>query len=129
VGAPAGSSWYHIGGIRKQEGSEQIIAWTDIYILPQFAQLSGEPDHSQLMVFEQIEKKFGTKIDRAEVDMYASKAIPIIAKHIKIKPGDPCLVIIRRYYDSRDQLFEITVTYHPEDRYTYSMEFKGASNY
>jgi DNA-binding GntR family transcriptional regulator len=129
VGAPAGSSWYHIGGIRKQEGSEQIIAWTDIYILPQFAQLSGEPDHSKLMVFEQIEKKFGTKIDRAEVDVYASKAIPIIAKHIKIKPGDPCLVIIRRYYDSRDQLFEITVTYHPEDRYTYSMEFKGASNY
>ena len=79
--------------------------------------------------FEQIEKKFGTKIDRAEVDVYASKAIPIIAKHIKIEPGDPCLVIIRRYYDSRDQLFEITVTYHPEDRYTYSMEFKGASNY
>ena len=74
VGAPAGSSWYHIGGIRKQEGSEQIIAWTDIYILPQFSQLSGEPDHSQSMVFEQIEKKFGTKIDRAEVDVYASKA-------------------------------------------------------
>lgn len=129
VGAPPGSSWYHIGGIRKQEGSEQIIAWTDIYILPQFAQLSDEPDHSQLMVFEQIEKKFGTKIDRAEVDVYASKALPIIAKHLKIKAGDPCLVIIRRYYDSRDQLFEITVTYHPKDRYRYSMEFKSASNY
>ncbi len=127
VGAPVASSWYHIGGVRKQEGSQQIIAWTDIYILPQFAQLSREPDHSQLMVFEQIEKKFGTKIDRAEVDVYASKAMPIIAKHLKIKLGDPCLVIIRRYYDSRDQLFEITVTYHPEDRYTYSMEFKGAS--
>ncbi len=127
VGAPVASSWYHIGGVRKQEGSQQIIAWTDIYILPQFAQLSREPDHSQLMVFEQIEKKFGTKIDRAEVDVYASKAMPIIAKHLKIKLGDPCLVIIRRYYDSRDQLFEITVTHHPEDRYTYSMEFKGAS--
>ncbi len=129
VGAPAGSSWYHIGGIRKQEGSEQIIAWTDIYILPQFSQLSGEPDHSQSMVFEQIEKKFGTKIDRAEVDVYASKVGPIIAKYLKVKSGDPCLVIIRRYYDSRNQLFEITVTYHPEDRYTYSMEFKSASNY
>lgn len=128
LGAPTGSSWYHIGGIRKQKGSEQIIAWTDIYILPQFAQLSRDPDHAELMVFEQIEKKFSVKIDRAEVDVYASGAVSKIAKRLKLKVGDPCLVIIRRYYDLNNQLFEVTVTHHPESRYTYSMEFKGTPN-
>jgi len=128
IGAPTGSSWYHIGGIRKQKGSVQIIAWTDINTLPQFAQLSRDPDQFELMIFEQIEKKFSVKIDRAEVDVYASSAVSEIAKRLKLKVGDPCLGITRRYYDHNNQLFQVTVTHHPESRYTYSMEFKGTPN-
>jgi len=125
IGAPTGSSWYHIGGIRKQKGSVQIIAWTDINTLPQFAQLSRDPDQFELMIFEQIEKKFSVKIDRAEVDVYASSAVSEIAKRLKLKVGDPCLGITRRYYELNNLLFEVTVTHHPESRYTCSMEFTG----
>ena len=128
IGALTGSSWCHIGGIRKQKGSVQIIAWTDINILLQFAQLSRDPDQSELMVFEQIEKKFSVKIDRAEVDVYASSAVSEIAKRLKLKVGDPCLGITRRYYYLNNQLFEVTVTHHPESRYANSMEFKGTPN-
>jgi DNA-binding GntR family transcriptional regulator len=46
-----------------------------------------------------------------------------------LKSHDPCLVIVRRYFDDQDKLFEITFTYHPENKYTYQMEFKsGAGN-
>lgn len=128
IGALTGSSWCHIGGIRKQKGSVQIIAWTDINRLLQFAQLSRDPDQSELMVFEQIEKKFSVKIDRAEVDVYASSAVSEIAKRLKLKVGDPCLGITRRYYYLNNQLFEVTVTHHPESRYANSMEFKGTPN-
>jgi DNA-binding GntR family transcriptional regulator len=129
LGGAVGSSWYHIGAIRKQRDTEQVIAWTDIYILPQFASLTSEPEHSQVMVFEQIEKKYGTRIDRAEVDVYAVGAPTNIAKKLQLKSHDPCLVIVRRYFDDQDKLFEITFTYHPENKYTYQMEFKsGAGN-
>lgn len=129
LGGAVGSSWYHIGGIRKQRDTEQVIAWTDIYILPQFASLTSEPEHTQVMVFEQIEKKYGTRIDRAEVDVYAVGAPANIAKKLQLKSHDPCLVIVRRYFDDQDKLFEITFTYHPENKYTYQMEFKsGAGN-
>jgi len=129
LGGAVGSSWYHIGGIRKQRDTEQVIAWTDIYILPQFASLTSEPEHTQVMVFEQIEKKYGTRIDRAEVDVYAVSAPANIAKKLQLKSHDPCLVIVRRYFDDQDKLFEITFTYHPENKYTYQMEFKsGAGN-
>ena len=84
-----------------------------------------QPDQSELMVFEQIEKKFSVKIDRAEVDVYASSAVSEIAKRLKLKVGDPCLGITRRYYELNNLLFEVTVTHHPESRYTYSMEFTG----
>lgn len=127
IGGPIGSSWYHIGGIRKQRDTEQVIAWTDIYILPQFASLTSEPEHSQIMVFEQIEKKYGTRIDRAEVDVSAAGASANIAKKLQLKLNDPCLVIARRYFDDQDKLFEVTFTYHPENKYIYKMEFKSGS--
>ena len=125
IGSAVGSSWYHIGGIRKQQGTEQLIAWTDIYILPQFASLTSEPEHSQVMVFEQIEKKYGTRIDRAEVDVDAIGVPNDIAKKLGLKVHEPCLVIVRRYFDNQDKLFEVTFTYHPHNKYTYKMEFKS----
>ncbi len=128
IGGAVGSSWYHIGGIRKQQDTEQLIAWTDIYILPQFASLTSDPDHSQIMVFEQIEKKYGTRIDRAEVDVYAAGAPAKVAKNLQLKVRDPCLVIVRRYFDDQDKLFEVTFTYHPENKYTHKMEFKSGSS-
>lgn len=125
IGGAIGSSWYHIGGLRKQRESQQVIAWTDIYLLPQFASLTSDPEHSQIMVFEQIEKKYGTRIDRAEVDVYAVGAPVNIAKKLHLKPHDPCLVIVRRYFDDQDKLFEATITYHPENKYIYKMKFKS----
>lgn len=125
IGDAVESSWYHIGAIRKQRDTEEVIAWTDIYILPQFASLTSEPEHSQVMVFEQIEKKYGTRIDRAEVDVYAIDVSTDIAKKLGLKAHAPCLVIVRRYFDNQDKLFEVTFTYHPHNRYTYKMEFKS----
>jgi DNA-binding GntR family transcriptional regulator len=78
-------------------------------------------------VFEQIEKKYGARIERAELDVYALGATPRIAEHLRLKTGDPCLVIIRRYFDDQDKLFEVTMTYHPEGKYVYSMEFKAST--
>jgi DNA-binding GntR family transcriptional regulator len=127
VGAPVGSSWYHIGGIRKRQRVEEVIAWTDIYILPQFASLTKDPEHTQVMVYEQIEKKYGARIERAEVDVYAALTTPQIATKLNISPDTSCLVIIRRYFDDQDKLFEVTVTHHPENKYVYSMEFKASS--
>jgi DNA-binding GntR family transcriptional regulator len=127
VGAPIGSSWYHIGGIRKQQQSEEVIACTDIYILPQFASLTADPEHAQVMVYEQIEQKYGARIERAEVDVYAAPASADIAQKLNLQHHEPCLVIIRRYFDDQDKLFEVTVTHHPKNIYVYSMEFKASS--
>ncbi len=122
---PVGSSWYHIGAVRKQQGSDLTIAWSDIYILPKFAELTSEPDHTHSMVYEQIERRFDVHIDRAEVDVYACGASPEMAKALDIPGGTPCLAIIRHYFDANGSPFEISVAYHPEKRFVYSMEFRG----
>ena len=75
----------------------------------------------------QIEKKYGARIERAEVDVYAAPASSEIATKLNIKHNPSCLVIIRRYFDDQDKLFEVSVTHHPENKYVYSMEFKASS--
>jgi hypothetical protein len=32
--------------------------------------------------------------------------------------------MVRRYYGQREELFEVTVTTHPEGRYTYTMDMQ-----
>lgn len=34
------------------------------------------------------------------------------------------LTVVRRHYGAREELFEVTVTTHPEGRYTYTMDMQ-----
>jgi GntR family transcriptional regulator len=61
--APIGSSWFHIGAIRRDEQSSMALAWTDIYIQHRFARVTRLPGHAREMVFEQIERHFAVNID------------------------------------------------------------------
>jgi GntR family transcriptional regulator len=125
--APLGSSWYHIGAVRREQQSDLALAWTDIYILHRFARVAKLKNHAHEMVFEQIDRHFGVSIDRAEIEIHASSFTREQAKMLDVAPGSPCLVIVRRYFDSKGDPFEVTVTRHPENRFTFSMELKSVS--
>jgi DNA-binding GntR family transcriptional regulator len=125
--APLGSSWFHIGAVRREEQSGLALAWTDIYILHRFARVARLSGHAREMVFEQIERHFGVAIERAEIGIAASVLSREHAKLLEVKPGSPCLVITRRYFDAKGDPFEVTVTRHPEQRFTFNMELRGVS--
>jgi hypothetical protein len=35
--------------------------------------------------------------------------------------------VIRRYFDSKGEPFEVTVTHHPENRFVYNMEVRSST--
>ena len=125
--APPGSSWFHIGAVRREADSDLPVAWTDIYVLPRYADVVKRRDHASSMVYEQIEKAFGVQIDRAEVDIFPERISAKHAKLLKVAPGSPALVIVRRYYDNDGEPFEMTLTRHPEKRFVYSMELRRSA--
>lgn len=125
--APLGTSWFHIGAVRRDEQTKLATAWTDIYIQQRFARVAKMPGHAREMVFEQIERHFGVAIDRAEIEIHAAALLPTHATLLKAKPGSPCLVITRRYFDAKGDPFEVTVTHHPAHRFTFSMELRNVS--
>jgi GntR family transcriptional regulator len=124
LGAPVGSSWYHIGAIRRDQTSQHAVAWTDIYVLPRYADVVKRRDHARTMVYQQIEAAHGVAIDRAEVDIFPERLGVAHAKQLGVAKGAPALVIVRRYFDGQGELFEVTLTRHPEKRFVYRMEFQ-----
>ena len=70
---------------------------------------------------------FGVQIDRAEVEIFPERISAKHAKLLKVAPGSPALVIVRRYYDSDGEPFEMTLTRHPEKRFVYSMELRRSA--
>jgi DNA-binding GntR family transcriptional regulator len=126
VGAPIGSSWYHSGGIRKRQQAEEILAWTDIYILQKFAKLTQLKDHATEMVYAQIEKHFGVSIAHAEVEISSSKLSNQHAKLLGVNPDSSSLIVLRRYFDKDGNPFEISMTHHPENLYTFKMNLRSS---
>ncbi len=125
--APIGSSWYHIGAVRRDEQSKLAMAWTDIYILNKFARVTKLKNHANDMVFEQIERVFGVSMDRAEVEVTSSTLSSEHAKSLDAKAGASCLVIVRRYFDSNGEPFEVSVTRHPQNRFSFNMELRSVA--
>lgn len=121
---PVGSSWFHIGGPRREQDSHQVVSYSDIYILPKFSDLVKEQDHSRTMVYEQIERRYGVQVERATVDLYATGLPARLTKSMQVSRDTPCLVVVRRYFDHSGTPFEISVTHHPEQRFVYSLEYK-----
>ena len=60
----------------------------------------------------------------AQLEVFARGMPAKLAKSLKVKAGSPTLTMVRRYYGQREELFEVTVTTHPEGRYTYTMDMQ-----
>ena len=67
---------------------------------------------------------FGETIEYAQLEVFARGMPARLAKPLLVKPGSPALNMVRRYYGLREELFEVTVTTHPEGRYTYTMDMQ-----
>jgi GntR family transcriptional regulator len=124
--APIGSAWYHIGAVRLEEETNIKLAWTDIYILQKFAKLTQLKDHAREMVYTQIEKHFGVSIAYADVEISSSKLSRKHAKLLGVNADTSSLIVLRRYFDKEGNPFEISMTQHPENLYTFKMNLRSS---
>jgi GntR family transcriptional regulator len=119
-----GKHWFLIESIRRADAFAEPLGWTEIYVLRKFAGVLERRDHGRAPVHEQIAKMYGQTIEYAQLEVFARGMPARMAKHLKVKTGSPALTMVRRYYGQREELFEVTITTHPEGRYTYSMDMQ-----
>ena len=121
-----GKHWFLVEAIRRSDRFAAPLGWAEIYVLRKFAGVVKRSDHGRTPVHEQIAKMFGQTTERAQMEIF-SRGMPAgLAKALQVKAGSPALTVVRRYYGIGEELFEVTVTTHPEGRYTYTMDMQRA---
>jgi DNA-binding GntR family transcriptional regulator len=123
LGCTTGTKWFRISCIRRLRDSKVPICWVDVYVLPDYASIADVIGRRQ-PVYEAIEQRFGQQVAAVDIDLRAGLVPPEIAKPLDVAPGSPSLTVIRRYLGPDRKLFEVSVSEHPADRYTYSLQLK-----
>lgn len=101
------------------------IGWTDVYVDAAHAGIGdlarASPD---TLISSLIETHYGRRIARIRQDIQAAAMPAAQARELGVEPGSPALRIVRRYLDADDLTFEVSITWHPAERFTFSMELE-----
>jgi len=119
-----GKHWFLIEAVRRSDQFAAPLGWTEIYVLRKFAGVVKRSDHGRTPVHEQIANTYGQTTEYAQMEIFARAMPASLAKALQVKAGSPALTVVRRYYGTGQELFEVTVTTHPEGRYTYTMDMQ-----
>lgn len=113
--------WSSFSGTRRLSTAPRPIAMTDAYLGERLAEIVPRIDTGADTLFGQIEKLAGISVGRVTQDIQAVAADARIAAALEIDEGDPVLRILRCYLDPKGNLFEISVSHHPGNRFAYAM--------
>lgn len=124
LGCPGGTRWLHIACLRMEGGKKaRPICWLDLYIDPAYADIgSVVRDAPETLASSLIEERYGRRIARIRQDIEAVTVPREYAEALRAEAGSPALRITRHYIDTADEVFEISVSLHPADRFKFSME-------
>lgn len=126
LGCAGGSHWLRISSLRMDAARRpRPICWTDVYVDPAYAEVGPLVRESpDALISSLIEARYGRRIARIRQDIRAVALPREHAEDLRAEAASPALKVIRRYLDDADTVFEISVSLHPADRFTFSMEMR-----
>ena len=119
---PPGKVWFRITTLRTLRPSGLPLCWTETYVLPRYAGVTRHRHHLTLPVCEQIVELYGETIERADVELYAAALPARMARRLRAAAGSPAMVVMRTYLGRGGEVFQTSVSTHPESRYRYRFE-------
>ena len=128
MGCEGGTRWLRISSLRMEGGRKRRpMCWTDVYLDPSYADIADLVRESpETLISSLIEARHGRRIARIRQDVRAVGLPAGLAEVLKAEAGSPALQLVRHYLDAGGEAFEISVTTHPADRFTFSMQLERA---
>ncbi|MDM0040473.1 GntR family transcriptional regulator [Variovorax sp. J22G21] len=127
LGCGDGTPWLRISSLRMvgDEGA-MPIGWTDVYVDPRYAEIGdlvrASPD---TLISSLIEERYDRHIAEIHQDVRAFTITDgVMAGRLQVEVGASALKIVRRYLDAEGEVFEMSVSVHPADRFSVSMRLR-----
>ncbi len=116
--------WRVIEGLRFRENEQKPIAWTEIYVHPAYATVTGAKDRDRYPIYSLIERRYGIKAQTVQQEIAGVAIEPAVAGLLRVPAGSVGLSVQRQYVSTNDEIFEVTLSIHPADRYRYRMQLE-----
>jgi len=130
-GAKVGDEWTYAMGLRTETAlgtgtgaASRPICVTRLYLSPVLKGIDAKLRERKTAVYVIIEREYKRNIQRVEQELQSIALDADDAANLGSAPGSPALLVLRRYYDDRDQLLEVAENIHPGDRFTYRMQLR-----
>ncbi len=117
-----GARWRMIEALRFVADEEHPIAWTRIYVKPDYAAVTDERDRDQVPTYALIERRFGVRTLTVRQEISAVAIAPAVAAHLRVPANSPGLAMLRTYLSTANEIFEVALSIHPSHRYKYTMQ-------
>jgi len=109
-------SWRMLEAIRISAETNMVVAWTQVFVLPEYSEVLNQVD-DEILIYSQVEKKFGIRTGRLRQSISAIAAPEQAAEKLDIAVNSPALGILREYISQDDEIFEVSWSIHPPERY------------
>lgn len=119
-----GSEWLKVSALRRLRTAPLPMAWTEIYLLPEYADIVPQIGRRGLMVYQLVEANHGEHVEHIQVRIRAGILTRDVAGPLEAPVGTPSLTVMRHYFGRSGRPFEISVSEHPADRYMYSLDLQ-----
>lgn len=119
-----GQSWLQVDGERYMDGEETPIALTHIWIARPYRGVLSALDAPSEPVYALIEKRFGLVTTEIRQQIEAVTLDKDATDRLRVPEGAPGLRVIRKYVDASGGIYEVAVSLHPGERFSYSSTMK-----
>ncbi len=130
-GAKVGDEWTYAVGLRSETAlapakakDSRPICVTRLFLNPLLKGIDAKLRERKTAVYALIEREYKVNIQRVEQELQSVALDADDAANLGSSAGSPALLVLRRYYDDRDQLLEVAENIHPGDRFTYRMQLR-----
>ena len=124
IGCRESSQWLYVRGMRCAEGSDEAVAFSEMYIKPGFP---GIREHlrsrSGIAMHLLLEREYGEVIHDIRQQIHAIALSDEAAAILRVPAGSPGLEVRRRFYGAGGRLVLSGHVVHPGAHYHYDTRF------
>ena len=123
LGCAEGEQFLKIAGLRMpvDDPGGPPVCYTEIYILSCYGGIRDEIGRGNVVIANLIEARYGHRAAEIRQDMTAVSLPRDIAQKLGLRTGSPGLLVHRWYTGPDGKDFEITISLHPGNSFSYSM--------
>ncbi len=125
LGLDAGSRWVRIRNARIDPARPATpVCAGETFLRAELAAATALLGEETVALCDLVARTSGVRPAEIEQELQACFVPAELADTLNAAAGSPALRILRRYYDAAGWLFEVSVSLHPADRFSYRMRLR-----